>query len=96
MVRTRDQVLHLIRRNKNALRRFGVKRLGLFGSVARNEAKKSSDIDVLVDFEKKSFDAYMDLKMFLEKHLGCPIDLVLSDSVKPRLRKNIFKEVIYA
>jgi len=49
-----------------------------------------------VEFEHKSFDAYMDLKEFLESLFGCPVDLVLADSLKPRLRESILKETVHA
>lgn len=52
--------------NRDKIRGFGVKRLGLFGSVARGEATEGGDLDFLVELEKKSFDVYMDFKDFLE------------------------------
>jgi hypothetical protein len=70
--------------------------LGLFGSCARGEATSGSDLDFVVELEKKSFDAYMDLKDFLEKLFGCKVDLVMKDAIKPRLREPILKETIYA
>ena len=50
----------------------------------------------MVEFDTKSFDAYMDLKVFLERLFGCPVDLVLRDTIKPRLRETILKEAIHA
>jgi hypothetical protein len=49
-----------------------------------------------VDFKTKTFDAYMDLKEFLEGLFGCPVDLVLVDALKPRLRSPILKEAVHA
>jgi predicted nucleotidyltransferase len=92
----RDEVLRIIEENKNTLRRFGVTRLGLFGSVARGEQTGGSDLDFVVEFETKSFDAYMDLKAFLEQLFGVEVDLVLSDVIKPRIRKAILSEAVYA
>jgi predicted nucleotidyltransferase len=68
--------------------------LRLFGSCARDEARESSDLDFVVEFEKKTFDAYMDLKEFLENLFGCRVDLVLSNVIKPRLRPFILKDAI--
>ena len=96
MAQNRDQILQIIAQNKSALRRFGVRALGLFGSAARNENTSASDLDFLVEFEKKTFDVYMDLKFFLEDLFGCKVDLVLKDSIKPRLRERILNETIYA
>jgi predicted nucleotidyltransferase len=96
MRKNRDEVLGIIEENKNKLRRFGVKKLGLFGSVARGEQTGGSDLDFVVEFETKSFDAYMDLKDFLEQLFGVKIDLVLSDVIKPRIRELILSEAVYA
>ena len=73
--------------------RFGVKSLGLFGSMARGEASPGSDVDILVEFDAPSFDHYMDLKFYLEERLGRPVDLVLKGSLKPALRERILREV---
>ena len=73
--------------------RFGVKSLGLFGSIARGDASPRSDVDIWVEFEAPSFDHYMDLKFYLEERLGRPVDLVLKGSLKPALRERILREV---
>ena len=96
MTDRREEVLKTLERNREAIRRYGVRRLGLFGSCGRGEASKRSDLDFVVEFESKSFDAYMDLKIFLEGLFGCQVDLVLSDAIKPRLRERILKETIHA
>jgi predicted nucleotidyltransferase len=77
-------------------RRLGVRRIGLFGSAARGEATEASDLDFLVEFERKTFDAYMGTKELLERLFSHRIDLVLADAVKPRLQSRILAEVIYA
>ncbi len=96
MVSSPESVLDALEENREAIRRFGVKRLGLFGSAARGEAGAKSDLDFVVEFEKKSFDAYMDLKLFLESLFKCRVDLVLTDAIKPRLRSSILSEAVYA
>jgi predicted nucleotidyltransferase len=73
--------------------RFGIKSLGLFGSIARGDASPGSDVDILVEFDTPSFDHYMDLKFYLEERLGRPVDLVLKGSLKPALRERILGEV---
>ncbi len=95
MVQNRDQIISIIGQNKQALRSYGVRRLGLFGSFSRNQATASSDLDFLVELEKKTFDAYMGLKIFLEDLFQCRVDLVLSDSLKTRLRDKIIQETVY-
>lgn len=96
MGRNRVQVLKTLRMHRDTLKQFGVKRLGLFGSCARGTGTSSSDLDFIVDFHKKSFDAYMGLKHFLEDLFDCRVDLVLSDTIKPRLRSRILKETVRA
>ncbi len=96
MTQNKDQILQLINQNKDTLRRYGVRRIGLFGSFARNQSTDVSDLDFLVELEKKSFDVYMGLKAFLENLFHRHVDLVLSDSLKPRLRQKVTQEVIYA
>ena len=96
MKRTRETVLQKLEENRDTIRGFGVKRLGLFGSVARGEATEGSDLDFLVELEIKSFDVYMDLKDFLEEMFDCKVDLVMKDALKPRLREPILKETVYA
>ncbi len=92
----RDEILRRLEENREAIRSYGVRRLGLFGSFARGEATESSDLDFIVVFEKKSFDAYMDLKEFLEELFKCRVDLVLADAIKPRLQATILGEAVYA
>ena len=94
-MRSRNQVLSDLREHRQTIRKFGVRRLGLFGSMARNEGRAESDLDFLVELEHDKFDAYMDLKFFLEDLFQCPVDLVMADTVKPRLRGDILKETVY-
>jgi len=88
-----ELVLSVLDEHREELRRLGVRRLGLFGSTVRNEATDASDLDFLVEFREKTFDAYMDLKTLLERIFDRPVDLVLPENVKPRLRALIDKDV---
>lgn len=76
--------------------RFTVTRIGVFGSFARGEARPNSDVDILVELAEPTFDHYMDLKFRLEEALQRPVDLVIADALKPRLKPFIEKEVLYA
>jgi len=62
----------------------------------KGKPRKNSDLDVLVEFDEKTFDNYMDFKFFLENLFKLEIDLVIADSLKPALKPLILKEVIYA
>ena len=96
MSRNRDEVLRMLAANRDAIRSYGVRRIGLFGSGARGETTATSDLDFVVELEKNSFDAYMDLKEFLESLFGCRVDLVLAEAIKPRLRAAILNEAVHA
>ena len=93
---TKEEILGTIAENKQEIRKYGVKNIGLFGSCLNNSADEESDIDLLVKFDRKTFDNYMDLKFFLEDLLKQKVDLVLIDTLKPRLKPGILKEVEYA
>jgi len=77
------------------IRKLGVKRLSLFGSVARGEATAASDLDVLVEFEgAATFDGYMDLRDLLERLSGRRVDLVTERALKPLLRTRVEKDLV--
>jgi len=84
--------------HRKEIQQFGVKRIGLFGSFSTNNQHRKSDIDILVEFKKgnKTFDNYMELKFFLEKSFGRPVDLVVKEAVKRELKPSILKSVRYA
>jgi uncharacterized protein len=74
---------------------FGVSSLDLFGSVARDEATETSDLDFLVEFEGSvTFDRYMNLKFFLEDLFNKPIDLVTRKSLKSQIMETVLAEAI--
>ena len=93
---TRDAVLKTLEEHGATLQELGARRLGLFDSVARDASGPASDLDFVVDLDERTFDRYMDLKLFLEGLFGCRVDLVLSGSIKPRLRSAILSEAVYA
>ncbi len=89
--------LALLRKREAEIRdRFGVVRIGVFGSVVRGEERPDSDVDVLVEFREgeETFDHYMDLKFYLEDLFQRSVDLVIKDSIKRRLRDPILREVV--
>lgn len=90
------EILNIIHEHLTEIREFGVERLALFGSFARDEQKSDSDLDFLVEFSSKTFDAYMGLKQLLETLFKRHVDLVLPNTIKPRLRPQILKELIDA
>ena len=97
MLNKREMLKNLLAEREH-IKKYGVKRIGLFGSFIRNEQKETSDIDILVEFEKgmKTFDNYMELKFYLEKLLGCRVDLVTADALKPQIKPYVMREIEYA
>ena len=92
----RKEILNTVSANEAKIKSFGVRSLSLFGSSARGEDTPESDLDFVVEFQTKSFDSYMDLKLFLEELFERPVDLVLADGIRPRLRAAILREAIHA
>lgn len=74
---------------------FGVEKIGYFGSYARNEQKQTSDIDILIELGKPIGLEFLDIKYYLEEKLGIPVDLVTVNALKPQMKDQILKEVIY-
>jgi predicted nucleotidyltransferase len=94
----RDDAIRILNDHRNELTRdFGVKSLSLFGSVARNEAKETSDVDLLVEFDGRPVGLFhlAGLHSRLCNLLHAKrLDLVMRDSIYPALRENILGEAI--
>jgi hypothetical protein len=97
-IKTKHDILKILRQNRVRLKELGVRRIGLFGSFVRGEQNPDSDIDLLVEFEvgQKTFDAFIDLSFFLEEMLQFKIELITIESLSPYLGPHILKEVEYA
>lgn len=92
----RDEAIRLLSAHLQELtERFGVRSLALFGSVARDEARPDSDVDVLVEFRKTpGLAEYMSLKFWLEERLAHPVDLVMKGALQPWARPAVEAEAI--
>ena len=91
------EALKILKEHENEIkRRFGVKRIGIFGSHARGEEKATSDVDVLVEFEVPSFDNFMELAFFLEDLFGREVDLVTTGGLSPHIAPFVEREVVWA
>ena len=93
----RSQVLQVLRQIKPALNeKYGVTQLGIFGSVARDQATAESDVDVVIEMERPSLFISVHIKEALEEVLNVPVDLV---HYRPRmnsyLKARIEKEAVY-
>ena len=85
-----------LRKNKPVVeKKYGVKNLEVFGSYIRGEQKKGSDFDILVEFHRTiDLFKYIELENFLSKKIGVKVDLVMKDTLKPRIKDRILKEAI--
>ena len=81
--------------NRKTLRKYGVKRIGLFGSYVQGTATAASDIGFLVELERLTFDDYMGLAVFLEDLFKKDVDLITPTSIKPGYKPYIEKELEY-
>ena len=90
-----EQIIKKIEEKGKDIRKYNVKKIGLFGSYVKNKQHKKSDIDIIVKFEKENFDDYMGLLFLLERIFKRKIDLVIENDLYPELRY-IKKESKYA
>ena len=96
---TRARILKTLRDHDEVLKKYSVKRIGLFGSYARGEQKRGSDIDFLVEFEKPTYDNFYDLIVYLEKLFGRKVEVLTPDGVDsirvPEVAQSIRDSVVY-
>jgi predicted nucleotidyltransferase len=92
-----DETLRLLSDRMPEMRqRFGVRDLAIFGSVARNEARPDSDLDLLVEFaDRPSFDNYMGLRLYLQELFGVRIDLATAGALRKEIRPRVIEETVY-
>ena len=105
---TTEQIINLLKTNKDVLEKYKVKRIGLFGSYVKGEQKKKSDIDLVVEFDLSAFgkdfeglfDVFMDLSSYLEDLFGKKVDILTPASIESIKIKEVAEEikrnVIYA
>ena len=96
-MKTRSDYLQLLRLFKETkAMSYGIQKIGLFGSVARNEHKEGSDVDVCFEGVPKGLFAIGGIKVELEQLMGCPVDVVrLREKMDSFFKEQIMKEVIY-
>ncbi len=94
---TKTIILNFLKEHKQELdNKFGLKKIGLFGSYARGEQREDSDIDLAVEIESdNAFRSFFGLKHYLEKNLHTKIDLGIESALKPIAKKHILKDIIY-
>ncbi len=92
-----EQIIKIIELHKDELRRrYSVKEIGIFGSYVRKEQKETSDIDILVNFEKPvSLLRVVSLENYLSDLLGLKVDVVPKEDVRPELKDEILEEAVF-
>jgi len=99
-VSIKEEVLKYLRENKEYFKKkYGVKKIYLFGSVARGEDRENSDIDIMIEFisdKFHTFDNYFDLKYELEDKFKRKIDLATKEMIREKLKKYIYQDIINA
>lgn len=92
--RRKEYVIERLRPAEAQIRNLGVRRLALFGSVARGEARPDSDVDLLVEFTpgEKNFDRFLALSELLERLLECPVELITTEALSPFIGPHILAE----
>ena len=94
---TRAFILDFLHSHKSYLEKeFGLTKIGLFGSYAREEAHSKSDVDIAVEINSPNkFRSFFALKAYLEKHLNLAVDLGIESTLKPIVKQQIEDEIIY-
>lgn len=93
----REDILKALRDSRATLEAFGVARLSLFGSFARDEGRDDSDVDLLVEFNRPvGLFEFVRLQRQLAEVVGHPVDLVTPAALKPQLRDRILGEAVVA
>lgn len=96
---TKDYILSIIKQHEAELTNFGVVKIGLFGSYAREEQSPRSDIDIFIEFdpEQENFDNYMSVYDMLEDlFINEKVEIVTQNGLSPYIGPKILKEVVYA
>lgn len=97
-IMSRSDILDLLRKEvPNIKKQYGIKKIGLFGSFARDDADPLSDIDLLVSFEdgKERFRPFMNCIFYLEELFGRKVELIAEHSLDKRIQPDIEHEVIW-
>lgn len=98
---TKEEIIEKLRENTEILKKYGVKRIGLFGSYIRGEQKRDSDIDLVVEFDREMFgkdfkglfDAFMNVSSYIEGLFNRKVDILTPDSIRTIRIKEVAEEI---
>ena len=96
---TKQEVVHILETHQDDLKKYKVKKIGLFGSYASGKQSQRSDIDFIVEFSEPSFDNFMNLVSYLERMFGKKVDVLTREGVEgirlDSVAKSIKRSVVY-
>lgn len=93
---TKEDILNFLRTHKQELQNnFSLTKIGLFGSYAKDTAHENSDIDIVIESNKKDFFLREDLKEYLKSNFKLPVDVGYIDSIRTYYKNKIEKDIIY-
>ena len=98
---TREAIIKKLKEHEEILKKYGVKRIGLFGSYIRGEQKKDSDIDLVIEFDREKFgkdfkglfDVFMEVSSYIEKLFNRRVDILTPDSIRTIRIKEVAEEI---
>ncbi|MEM2919030.1 MAG: nucleotidyltransferase family protein [Candidatus Altiarchaeota archaeon] len=94
-----DEIKKVLKDNKEKIRStYQIKEIGIFGSYVKEKMRETSDIDILIEFEKDARVTLIDLlklENYLTELFGVRVDIVIKEALKPNIGKRILEEVIY-
>lgn len=92
-------IIQTLKKHIDTLKRYGVKRIGLFGSFVRGEQREDSDIDFIVEFETPDFDNFMDLAFYLEDLFGRKVEILTPEGIRgiriKKVAEDIERDAVY-
>ena len=98
-MKTFKEIKNILVKHKDELRQeYSIKEIGIFGSYIRDEQRKMSDVDILIEFSEEAKISLLDfihIENYISDLLGVKVDLVEKSALKPRIGRHILKEVIY-
>jgi predicted nucleotidyltransferase len=92
-----EEIREIIDQHRPELKsQFHVDQIAVFGSYARGTQKKRSDIDFLITFDRAiSLFDHVDLTIYLKELMGCKVDIIPHDNLRPELREYVLKDLVY-
>lgn len=98
-VKSVEEIKAILKEHKaEVVEKYRVREIGIFGSFVRGEQKRRSDVDIIVEFDQRNTPGLLkliEMELFLEKLLRKKVDVVIKSGIRPELKKNILKEVVY-